>query len=48
MTVRERILALRLMEKEEKNPEYAKKIGMHVSIEEKETHLNEERRKNNV
>lgn len=30
MTVRERMLALRLIEKEEKNPEYAKQIGMHV------------------
>ena len=44
MTVRERMLALRLMEKEEKNPEYAKKIGMHVSFEERGARLNEEGR----
>lgn len=32
MTVRERILALRLLEKQERNPEYAKQIGIQVSI----------------
>ena len=35
MTVRERILALKLLEKEERNPEYAKQIGVHVSIKKK-------------
>ena len=30
MTARERILALRLLEKQERNPEYAGRIGIHV------------------
>ena len=30
MTVRERLLAISLMEKAVKNPEYAAKIGIHV------------------
>jgi len=34
MTVRERILALKLLEKQEKNPEYVKQIGVHVSVKE--------------
>ena len=34
MTVRERMLALSLMEKAEKNPELAKKIGIAVSFQE--------------
>ena len=33
MTVRERILALKIKEKLDKNPEYAKKIGIQVNIE---------------
>ena len=32
MTARERILAIKLLEKQEQNPEYTKKIGIHVSI----------------
>lgn len=32
MNVRQRILALRLLEKQKKNPEYAKKIGIEVKI----------------
>lgn len=32
MTARERILALRLLEKQEQNPEYAKRIGIQVII----------------
>lgn len=32
MTARERILALKLLEKQEKNPEYAKQIGIQVSV----------------
>ena len=32
MTVRERILALRLMEKQKQLPEYAKRIGIQVNI----------------
>lgn len=32
MTVRERILAIRLLEKQEQKPEYAKQIGIQVSM----------------
>ena len=32
MTVRERILALRLLEKQKQQPEYAKMIGIQVDI----------------
>lgn len=32
MTVRERILAIRLLEMQEQNPEYAKRIGIQVNI----------------
>lgn len=35
MSVRERILALRLLEKQKKNPEIAKKIGIEVKMTEK-------------
>ena len=34
LTVRERILMLRIKEKQDKNPEYAKKIGIWVNIRE--------------
>ena len=37
MTTRERILALRLLEKQERDPEYAKLIGIHVDLKMKET-----------
>lgn len=36
MTARERILALKLLEKQEKNPEYAKQIGIQVSMVKKD------------
>ena len=36
MTVRERMLALKIKEKQDKNPEYAKKIGIQVNIVEKD------------
>ena len=36
MTVRERLHALRLMEKVKKNPEYARQIGLTVSAKEPE------------
>lgn len=36
LTVRERILMLRIKEKVDKNPEYAKKIGIQVKILENE------------
>lgn len=32
MTTRERILAIKLLEKQERNPEYAKQIGIQVSM----------------
>lgn len=32
MTPRERILLMRLLEKQERNPEYAKRIGIQVSM----------------
>lgn len=36
MTARERILALRLLEKQERSPEYAKRIGIQVNILQKD------------
>lgn len=36
MTVRERVLALKLKEKQDKNPEYVKSIGVQVNVLEKE------------
>ena len=36
MTARERILALKLLEKQERNPEYVKRIGIQVSVAEKD------------
>ena len=35
MTVRERVLALRLLEKQKKNPELAKKIGLTIEVKKK-------------
>ena len=32
MTARERILTLKLLEKQERNPEYARRIGIQVNI----------------
>lgn len=32
MTARERVLAIRLLEKQERRPEYAKKIGIQVQM----------------
>ena len=32
MTARERILAIKLLEKQERNPDYAKRIGIQVSM----------------
>lgn len=37
MTARERVLALRLMEKQNRNPELAKKLGINVQMKEKVT-----------
>lgn len=36
MTARERILALRLIKMQDKNPAYAKRIGIQVSMVKKE------------
>ena len=36
MTARERILAIMLLEKQERNPEYANRIGIRVSIVKKD------------
>ena len=33
MTAHERVLAIRLMEKQGKNPEYFEQLGIHISIE---------------
>ena len=35
MSVRERILAIKLMEMQEKNPEYAERLGIEVKMEDK-------------
>ena len=32
MTARERILALRLLEKQKQNPDYARRIGIQVNV----------------
>ena len=32
MTARERILAIKLLEKQERNPEYVERIGIQVSM----------------
>lgn len=37
MTARERILAIKLLEKQERNPEYAKWIGIQVSMVKKDS-----------
>lgn len=38
MTAKMRILALKLLEKQEKNPEYVKKLGIQVIMKKKEYH----------
>lgn len=40
MTAKGRILALRLLEKQQKNPELAKKLGINVQIKKKENEEN--------
>lgn len=45
MTVRERILALKLLEKQERNPEYAKQVGIQVYLVSKDMEC--ERKKEN-
>ena len=44
MTVRGRLLTIKLMEQQEKNPEYMKKLGIHVNIN-KVKSTDDERRK---
>ena len=41
MTPRERILALRLLEKQERNPEYARRIGIQASMVKKDPKITE-------
>ena len=36
MTVRERVLALRLLEKQKKNPELARQLGINVKMVDKQ------------
>jgi len=43
MTARERILSIRLLEKREKNPEYAQRIGIQVSMTNQDPKKTEER-----
>ena len=38
MTVRERILAIRLLEKQEKRPNYTQKLGLCVTMKKKKFH----------
>jgi len=44
VTVRERILAIKLLEQQEKHPEYLKRLGVRIEINKVETTC-EERRK---
>ena len=41
MTARERILAIKLLEKQERNPEYANRIGIQVSMVKKDPRIME-------
>ena len=43
MTARERILALKLLEKQERNPEYAAEIGVQVTMVGKDSRKLEEK-----
>lgn len=43
MTARERILAIKLLEKQERYPEYARRIGIQVSMEKKDPKVKEDR-----
>ena len=42
MSVRERILAIQLMEMQEKKPEYTKRLGVEVKMEDKSDHKDNE------
>ena len=41
MTARERILAIKLLERQERNPEYAERIGIQVSMVKKDSKIME-------
>lgn len=43
MTAKQRVLALRLLEKQKKNPEYAKQLGIDIKINTKSEKINERR-----
>ena len=43
VTARERILALRLLQKQEENPEYAKRIGIQVDLLKKDPEIKEDK-----
>ena len=43
MTARERILAIKLLEKQERDPEYAKQIGIQVNMKKKDLTVTEEK-----
>jgi len=43
MTVRGRILAIKLLEKQERSPEYAKRIGIQVSMTKKDPKKTEDK-----
>lgn len=43
MTARERILAIRLLEKQEHNPEYVNRIGIQVCMVKKDPKVKEKR-----
>ena len=43
MTTRERILAIRLLEKQKKQPEYAKRIGIQVQMKKTELRYKEKK-----
>ena len=43
MTTRERILAIRLLEKQKKQPEYAKRIGIQVQMKKAELRYKEKK-----
>lgn len=40
MTVRERLLAIRLLEKQEKNPDRSQRLGIQVTIKKTPPHKN--------
>ena len=43
MTARERILAIKLLEKQEQDPEYAKRIGIQVRMRRKDPNVVEDK-----